>query len=305
MKRLLTQLSVSLVLLLVLITPASALEIPSAPTSRIADQADILTAEEESQIAAQIQALDLATEAEIGVLTLMSLEGEVLEEFANETFRAWGIGKADQNNGILLLISMEERAMRIEVGYGLEGVVTDLRASQIIDIYIAPQFQAGQFATGVEQGISAIEQLIAGDLAYELDTAAAASAADDISPFAQDMGILTTVIFTMFILTAIIFSAIFGSGVKKTTWIPPVIIVTVILLFILRPELLAIIISLILAIISEVLIRWLLSKEATPGRHFGEGPHDRDIPPSDFGSSSGGDSFGGGSSGGGGASGGW
>ena len=82
------------------------------------------------------------TGAEIGVAVISDLQGITIEEYAVKLFEKWGVGKADKDNGVLLLVSMQERKVRIEVGYGLEGVITDLEAGNIINDIIVPRFKA-------------------------------------------------------------------------------------------------------------------------------------------------------------------
>ncbi len=82
------------------------------------------------------------TGAEIGVAVISDLQGITIEEYAVKLFKKWGVGKADKDNGVLLLVSMQERKVRIEVGYGLEGVITDLEAGNIINDIIVPRFKA-------------------------------------------------------------------------------------------------------------------------------------------------------------------
>jgi uncharacterized protein len=96
------------------------------------------------------------TTAEIAVATVNNLQGVTIEEYAVKLFEKWGIGKKGKNNGVLLLISKEDRKLRIEVGYGLEGAITDLESGRIINNIIVPQFKAGDYNTGVYNGVVAI-----------------------------------------------------------------------------------------------------------------------------------------------------
>jgi uncharacterized protein len=96
------------------------------------------------------------------VLTIPSLEGQTVEEVANEVFKAWGLGQAERDNGVLLLVARDDRELRIEVGYGLEGDLTDAEAGRIIRNVIVPAFREGDFDGGVTAGTTAILGTIEG-----------------------------------------------------------------------------------------------------------------------------------------------
>lgn len=97
------------------------------------DTAGMITAEDAAKIAEMGRGLDAATGAQVVVVTIPSLDGASIEEYATTLFRNWGIGNAEQNNGVLLLIAKEDRKFRIEVGYGLEGAITDGYAGSVLD----------------------------------------------------------------------------------------------------------------------------------------------------------------------------
>ena len=93
--------------------------------------------------------LQQKTKAQIAVLIISTLDGEDVTEYANKVFRSWGVGEKDKNNGILFLIALKDKQMRIEVGYGLEGAINDAKAGQILDDYAIPYFKQGQIGKGV------------------------------------------------------------------------------------------------------------------------------------------------------------
>ncbi|MDH5179906.1 MAG: TPM domain-containing protein [Gammaproteobacteria bacterium] len=132
-----------------------ALDIPPLQ-GRVNDYAGILSPYTAGQIAALLENHEMQTGNQIAVLTLDSLEGEVLEDFANRVFRRWGLGQKEKNNGVLLMISRSDRKLRIEVGYGLEGVLTDAGSSRIIQTTIVPYFKRGDFNNGILAGAQAI-----------------------------------------------------------------------------------------------------------------------------------------------------
>lgn len=147
-----------LIALAVLALPfqVSALEVPAAPTDYVLDQAGILSESYEAQLKDRLTNLENETTGEIGVLTIDSLEGEVLEWYALEVLRGWGVGQEDLDNGVLILISEGDREVRIEVGYGLEGAVTDANSKAIIDQRMIPEFKAGDYEAGLTAGIDAL-----------------------------------------------------------------------------------------------------------------------------------------------------
>jgi uncharacterized protein len=145
-------------------TLACALDFP-ALTGRVVDQAGILSAENKSDIAAKSQALEEKSGIQLVVATVPSLQGSDIETYANELFRAWKLGEAQKNNGVLLLVAPTERKVRIEVGYGLEGTLTDALASAVIANAIVPRFKDGDFPGGVEGGVNGIVSVLSGDTA--------------------------------------------------------------------------------------------------------------------------------------------
>ena len=107
--------------------------------------------------------LERKTGAEIAVVTVGSLEGQVIEEAAVRLYQTWKIGKKGQDNGMLFLISPTERKMRVEVGYGLEGLFPDAKTGRLLDQYVVPAFREGQMSRGIMFGGLALAQAIAQD----------------------------------------------------------------------------------------------------------------------------------------------
>lgn len=136
---------------------------PGQPDGYVTDLAEILSPETESELEAVLADLETRTTSEIAVATVSSLDGDDVAVYANELFREWGIGQAETDNGILLLVAPNERLMRIEVGYGLEGAVPDITAGQIIDDIITPAFKAGDYDTGVQEGVAALVASVEGE----------------------------------------------------------------------------------------------------------------------------------------------
>ncbi len=154
--------SVGLVLNLVAsVCSAWALDVPPL-TGRIVDRARIMPADVTASLTNELAAHEAATGHQVAVLILPSLEGEPLEPFAHRVATDWALGQTGADNGVLLLVALRERKVRIEVGYGLEGILTDLRASRIIRTVIVPRFRAGDFPGGIVEGARAVLRTIEG-----------------------------------------------------------------------------------------------------------------------------------------------
>ena len=152
----------ALAFVLLLNNPAkvAALQVPPAPTDiPIVDQTGTLTQIQLSSLAEKIAQQRQKSSNEIAVLMIPSLEGDSLEDYSIRVARSWGIG-TNNNNGVLLLISKDDRKLRIEVGYGLEGTLTDAKSSQIIRDIIAPEFKQGNYLRGISAGLTAINSTI-------------------------------------------------------------------------------------------------------------------------------------------------
>ena len=139
----------------------SALDVPPL-TGRVVDLAGVLPAQDAAQLTEQLKRHEEKTGNQVAVLILPSLEGEPLEAYSHRVATTWKLGQKGTDNGVLLLIALKERKLRIEVGYGLEGALTDLRSSRIIRQEIAPRFKAGDLPGGVRAGTEAILQTIEG-----------------------------------------------------------------------------------------------------------------------------------------------
>jgi uncharacterized protein len=138
---------------------------PSYPplSGRIVDGARLLDPAAAARIEAKLKAHEEKTSDQLVVATLPSLQGYTIEEFANGLFRAWKLGDKEKNNGALLIVAPNERKVRIEVGYGLEGALTDALSKVIITTAIAPKFKNGDFSGGIEGGVDAILAILTGD----------------------------------------------------------------------------------------------------------------------------------------------
>ena len=151
----------SLTLLALLALPAAALEVPFL-SGRVNDDARILDAGTATRLEAVLKDHEAKTGQQVVVLTIPSLEGDALEDFSLKVSRTWKLGRVGKNDGILLLIARDDRKMRIEVGYGLEGTLPDALCGRIIRDEIVPRFRANDFPGGVSAGVAAILAALGG-----------------------------------------------------------------------------------------------------------------------------------------------
>ncbi len=141
---------------------AFALDFPPL-TGRVVDQADVMTPESRADVEAKSKDLEDKSGIQLVVATVKSLQGSDIETYANQLFRFWKIGEAKKNNGVLLLVAPAEHKVRIEVGYGLEGTLTDAMCSVIISSAMVPRFKVGDYSGGIEHGVDAIISVLTTD----------------------------------------------------------------------------------------------------------------------------------------------
>ena len=125
-------------------------------TGRVVDNADILTPEVEAALTAKLEGLETQSQRQLVIATVPDLQGYDISDYGYQLGRAWGLGDETRNDGALLLIAPNDRKVRIEVGYGLEGYLTDALSSLIIQNQILPAFRDGNFPRGIEAGTDAI-----------------------------------------------------------------------------------------------------------------------------------------------------
>ncbi|MFP3977512.1 TPM domain-containing protein [Marinobacter sp. KMM 10035] len=156
------------VILALIVLPVSAALAQSAPefpelTGRVVDNAGMLSTATENQIAQMLEAHEQSTTEQVVVVTVPDLQGYGIEDFGYQLGRHWGIGQEGEDNGALLIVAKQERRIRIEVGYGLEGRLTDAASATIINRIIAPDFKQGQFEQGIANGAAAMVQVLGGE----------------------------------------------------------------------------------------------------------------------------------------------
>jgi len=145
---------------------AAALDVPPLK-GYVNDYANIISPSARTQIEAELKAFEQSDSTQVVILTIPSLQGEVLEEFSIKVGETWKIGQKGKDNGIIFLVSNQDRKIRIEVGRGLEGRLTDLTAGRIIDLVIKPRFKRGDFDGGFTAGIHALIDATRGEFKAE------------------------------------------------------------------------------------------------------------------------------------------
>lgn len=183
------------------VQPVTALEVPPLK-GRINDYAHMLTPATTQALEQKLAGFEQETSNQVVLLTIPSLEGDVIESFAIKVAEAWKIGQKDKNNGVLLILAQKERKIRIEVGTGLQGVLPDITAGQIIRNVIAPHLRAGNFDQGISAGLAAIIDATKGEFK--------ASAADQQA--AKKKKGSTNGLFILLILAGLVVTAIAGAS---------------------------------------------------------------------------------------------
>jgi len=195
---------IGVAVLLALAALAHALTFPQL-SGRVVDDANVLDAATRQALTDKLAAVEAKSGDQIVVVTLRSLQDTSIEDYGYQLGRQWGIGQKGTNNGALLIVAPNERKVRIEVGYGLEGALTDAVTRLIIQNAILPRFRANDVAGGITRGVDDIVQVVSGDA--EEYKRRAAQRPDNTS---QGVDVVT-VILIAFVLFAL-FSAMRGSG---------------------------------------------------------------------------------------------
>jgi len=141
--------------------PISAQDFPSL-TGYVNDNAGLLSPQGKDELESKLAQLEKDTTAQVFIATIKSLEGDSIEDYASRLFEQWKIGQKDKNNGVLFLVALDDHKMRIEVGYGLEPIITDGRAGRIRDEDVIPLFKTNDYEGGIKAGAASIEKYIRG-----------------------------------------------------------------------------------------------------------------------------------------------
>jgi len=173
-----------------------------APQGYVNDLANVISADQSQTLEAFLTEVEQKTGAQIAVVTTPSVEGADIDGAAVDLFKTWGIGKKGKDDGILILASIQDHRVRIEVGYGLEAVITDGQSGSIIRQYMTPYFKQGDYGQGLTQGAAAVAQLIAAGEGVTLDGQVAQPVSSGNGGYGTLIEIIIFVLF--FLLTSIL-----------------------------------------------------------------------------------------------------
>ena len=163
----------------------AATPLPPAPERYVEDQAGVLLSEVRERLVQRLDAFERETSSQIVVATYRRLPPDAeLNDYANRLFQAWKIGQAGKDNGVLLLVFTDDRKLRIEVGYGLEGAIPDALAKRIIEERITPRFRSGDYGGGIEEGVAALIEASKGEYQGTGRTMASRALRSKLLPFA-------------------------------------------------------------------------------------------------------------------------
>jgi uncharacterized protein len=208
---------------IVLSCAAASAQAPSFPalSGRVVDDAGILDLQTEALLEQKSADLEAKTSNQLVVVTLKSLQGQDIADYGYRLGRHWGIGRQDKNNGVLLIVAPNERRVRIEVGYGLEGSLTDAVTRLIIENAILPRFRANDFAGGVTRGVDDIIAVLSGQAAEYKQRAAKRP---DASAPAIDLGTLILFLVIAFLIIRSLSRSRFAPARQRGLWgTPPIL----------------------------------------------------------------------------------
>jgi uncharacterized protein len=213
-----------LTLLLLLFVGAPVLAAPTFPplTGRVVDDAHVLSPQTQADLTAKLAALEQTNSRQLVVVTLPTLGGDEIDDYGYRLLRAWGIGQKGTNNGALFIIVPGEHKVRVEVGYGLEGVLTDALSSVILQRFVLPKFRAGDVQGGIVDGTDALIQQLSVDPSTA-ETKAAQAAAEVQKPERHGglFGAILPIIFLIFIASSLMGRGRGGGGLG---WLLPMMI---------------------------------------------------------------------------------
>lgn len=187
---------------LLLAGAAFALSVPPAPSGRVSDYAGLFRPEEKAALESRLRAIEEANSNQIVVAVFKTLEGDSLEDFSIRLSDAWKVGHKGRDNGVLLLIVKDDRKVRIEVGKGLEGAITDALSGRIIRDVLAPPFREGRYAVGVAEAVEALDKASRGEF-----KPMAKRSGDEGRPSTKASFFFIFLIFIIFIFVSRLFSS--------------------------------------------------------------------------------------------------
>ena len=213
---------------LALLAPLSAWAAPTFPplTGRVVDAANVIPPAEEARLDQKLAALEQQSQRQLVVATVSDLQGYDIADYGYQLGRTWGLGDKARNDGALLIVALNERKVRIEVGYGLEGTLTDGLSSLIIQQQIVPRFKAGDMAGGIEAGADTIiaQLQLPPEEAAKIAAAANAQAKRAQEP-QVDTGMIVFVLFVIFFFVIPALRRAFGGGRRyRSSGLGPLIV---------------------------------------------------------------------------------
>ncbi len=179
-------------------------------TGMVNDFANIIPDDVQQQLEENLREFNGKTSIEIAVVTVNSLDGMVIEDYAARLFKEWGIGKKDNDNGVLFLVAMREKKMRIETGYGIEPFLTDATCGRIINDQIVPIFKSGAYASGIALGIKKIIEKL--EQAHTEEPEALTSGDKKVRTFKNNSEVVLIVVLVILLLVIVVFVAWFDDG---------------------------------------------------------------------------------------------
>ncbi len=185
------------------------------PPSLVVDYANVLASHDRQALEQKLVALDENSSNQISVVTVPSLNGEVIEDVANKTFRDWGIGNKKTNNGILILVAVNDNKIGIEVGYGLEGAIPDVTANDIINNDIKPAFRQGNYLGGINAAVDDLSKAAIGE--YQVKR-------EHKSVSGKSIGGIIKAIFILIIILIFVFSRGGRGGGGGGSWMLPLLL---------------------------------------------------------------------------------
>jgi uncharacterized protein len=199
----------------------TAVAAPTFPaiTGRVVDGANILSPPTRTSLDAKLEQLETKTSRQLVIVTVPTLQGYEIEDYGYQLGRVWGIGQKGRDTGVILIVAPTERRVRVEVGYGLEGVLTDALSSAILQAQVLPQFRKGDFEGGVVSGADAlIAQL---SLPNEQAKAQVLSVADTQTPTGGSVPIVVFVFLGLWVLLGVFGSVTGKPGHRTDMWMLP------------------------------------------------------------------------------------
>jgi uncharacterized protein len=185
-----------------------------ALTGRVVDEAALLDAATRTALTGSLADLEQKTTDQLVVVTLKSLQGTSIEDYGYQLGRRWQIGQKDKNNGVLLIVAPNERKVRIEMGYGLEGALTDAVSKLIIENSILPRFKVADYAGGIKRGVEDIIQVLSGDAQEWQDRAAQKVSTDSAQP-RPDGAVWPAIVVVLLGVGLLIYCAVRGSPICR------------------------------------------------------------------------------------------